>query len=121
MKSPVLSLATLVLVACLANCSTAGAPYVLPPVHESTDRGVSQPLATSGFESLYSFKGKRDGSLPIAPPATLERQAVRDNANSSGTADRGTVFEIDTSGQERVLYSFHGFETVPVHLLGYSQ
>ena len=106
-KSPVLSVAALVLVACLANCSRADAPYAMPPTPASADRAVSQPLATSSFESLYSFRGKPDGDRPQAPLVALNGN-LYGTTPYGGSANRGMVFEIDTSGQERVLYSFHG-------------
>jgi uncharacterized repeat protein (TIGR03803 family) len=66
---------------------------------------------TTGQETvLYSFTGGADGGLPWAG-------VVRDSAGNlygttvlGGTYQEGTVFEMNTTGQETVLYSFSGAE-----------
>jgi uncharacterized repeat protein (TIGR03803 family) len=77
--------------------------------------GVVYKLDTAGRESvLHAFSGSpSDGALPVAP-------VVRDKAgNIYGTTPNGgsgsvcqygcgTVFKIDTAGDETVLYSFTG-------------
>jgi uncharacterized repeat protein (TIGR03803 family) len=71
--------------------------------------GVVFKLDSAGHETvLYSFQGQPDGWNPIAG-------LVRDPAgNFYGTTLRGgaygagTVFELDTTGKETVLYSFTG-------------
>jgi uncharacterized repeat protein (TIGR03803 family) len=66
-------------------------------------------LDKTGKETvLYSFAGKPDGGDPLAG-------LVRDRAGNlygttlyGGASDNGTVFELDKTGKETVLYSFTG-------------
>jgi uncharacterized repeat protein (TIGR03803 family) len=71
--------------------------------------GVVFKLDSAGHETvLYSFQGQPDGWNPIAG-------LVRDPAGNfygtilrGGAYGAGTVFELDTTGKETVLYSFTG-------------
>jgi uncharacterized repeat protein (TIGR03803 family) len=71
--------------------------------------GVVYKLDTAGQESvLYSFTGGADGGQPYAG-------VIRDSAGNlygttigGGAAGAGVVYELDTVGQETVLYSFTG-------------
>jgi len=72
--------------------------------------GVVYKLDTAGTETvLYSFIGyPSDGEAPQTP-------VVRDNAGniygttaSGGSTHDGTVFKVDSTGKETVLYSFTG-------------
>jgi uncharacterized repeat protein (TIGR03803 family) len=72
--------------------------------------GVVYKLDTAGHQTvLYSFTGGADGSNPFAG-------VIRDSSGNlygtaqqgGGTSGAGVVFELDTAGQETVLYSFTG-------------
>jgi len=71
--------------------------------------GVVFKIDSSGVEStLYTFTGTPDGSTPLGG-------LVRDTAGNlygltftGGTTGNGTVFKLDTTGKETVLYSFAG-------------
>lgn len=73
--------------------------------------GTVFKLDTTGKETpLYSFAGSPDGAHPYAG-------LVRDGAGNlygttllGGTFNQGTVFELDRTGKETVLYSFTGKE-----------
>ena len=69
---------------------------------------VFKITSTGKFTSLYSFGAMPDGRGPAGP-------VIRDTAGNTygttyygGTAGEGTVFKIDTTGHESVLYSFTG-------------
>ena len=76
---------------------------------KSTGCGTVFELTPDGIYSvLYNFKGSPDGSVPI-------EGLFRDSAGNlygttaiGGTGDNGTIFEITTSGSEKVLYRFTG-------------
>ena len=65
------------------------------------------PLASSRFQSLYGFKGSPDGSSPEAALIAVNGE-LYSTTTTGGTSGNGTVFEVGTSGGERVLYSFEG-------------
>jgi uncharacterized repeat protein (TIGR03803 family) len=73
----------------------------------SFNKGTVFTVDTNAKESvLHSFGAKRDGAYPLAA-------LVRDAANNlygttvmGGTGGNGTVFRVDTTGKETVLYSF---------------
>lgn len=71
--------------------------------------GVVFKLDASGNETvLYSFTGGGDGA---GPGASLLRDALGNlygTTLSGGTFGRGTVFKVDPTGNETVLYSFTG-------------
>jgi len=57
---------------------------------------------------LYSFSGGADGQYPVA---RLVRDAVGNlygTTRSGGDVESGAIFELDSTGEERVLYSFTG-------------
>jgi uncharacterized repeat protein (TIGR03803 family) len=66
--------------------------------------GVREPLATK-YKSLYSFKGGTDGELPYAALIAVGGK-LYSTTYEGGASGVGTVFEVSTSGKERVLYSF---------------
>ena len=60
------------------------------------------------FTLLYSFKGGTDGDAPVAG---LLRDAAGNLYGTTfygGTSSNGTVFKLDATGTETVLYSFTG-------------
>jgi uncharacterized repeat protein (TIGR03803 family) len=71
--------------------------------------GVVYKLDTAGHETvLYSFTGGADGAFPDA-------SVIRDSAGNlygttlqGGIVGTGSVYKLDTTGQETVLYSFKG-------------
>jgi len=71
--------------------------------------GAVFQLSAGGATVLYSFHGSpADGAFPLAG-------LVRDSAGNlygttayGGAAESGTVFELEASGPEKVLYSFMG-------------
>jgi uncharacterized repeat protein (TIGR03803 family) len=67
---------------------------------------------SSGLERvLYAFKGSSDGAFPVAGLLAV-KGALYGTTSAGGTAcdglGCGTVFELDASGDERVLYRFKG-------------
>lgn len=77
--------------------------------------GTVYEISTSGSESvLHPFKGTPDGAVPVAGMIALN--GVLYGTTSQGgsatttcsAAGCGSVFEVDTSGKERVLYAFQG-------------
>jgi uncharacterized repeat protein (TIGR03803 family) len=77
--------------------------------------GTVFKLDTTGLETvLYSFTGGSDGSIPLAGPildaagnlyGTTEAGG---DLTCNGGVGCGTVFELDTTGEETVLHSFTG-------------
>ncbi|HEX3666645.1 MAG TPA: choice-of-anchor tandem repeat GloVer-containing protein [Rhizomicrobium sp.] len=68
------------------------------------------------FTTFYSFAGGNDGSDPVSPLledssgnfyGTTTEGGGYDNCDDSGF-DCGTIFEISSDGNERVLYAFQG-------------
>ena len=59
------------------------------------------------FTSLHVFEGTPDGSFPSGP---LVEDAAGNlyGTTTSGGGDNGTVFKVDKTGHESILFSFHG-------------
>jgi uncharacterized repeat protein (TIGR03803 family) len=77
----------------------------------STGCGTVFEVSTSGAERvLYSFKGGTDGEYPVAGLIDVKGAlyGTTEVGGTSGIVGFGTVFEVSTSGAERVLYSFKG-------------
>lgn len=72
--------------------------------------GVIFKLTTAGdFSLLYEFKGLSDGSNPNGLTMGGNRNLYgTTSANTSSYQEYGEVFELTTSGQFDVLYSFNG-------------
>ncbi len=69
--------------------------------------GTVFELDTSGNETvLYSFTGNTDGAGPSAGLVQDAQGNLYGTTNQGGANDYGTVFEVDTSSNETVLYSF---------------
>ncbi|MFY9663840.1 MAG: choice-of-anchor tandem repeat GloVer-containing protein [Candidatus Cybelea sp.] len=78
-----------------------------------TGCGTVFSVDTSGNERvLYRFRGNRDGAYPNAPLLALNGKLYgttgAGGAGGSCHYDCGTLFEITTSGEERVLHRFRG-------------
>jgi uncharacterized repeat protein (TIGR03803 family) len=64
---------------------------------------------TTGTETmLYSFTGYADGAYPEAGLVQDAQVALYGTTSFGGTARWGTVFEVDPTGTEIVLYNFTG-------------
>ncbi len=77
--------------------------------------GTVFEISTSGSESvLYRFKGTPDGAVPLADMIVLNGVLYGTTSQGGsasttcGAAGCGSVFDVDTSGKERVLYAFQG-------------
>jgi uncharacterized repeat protein (TIGR03803 family) len=55
---------------------------------------------------LHSFSGTPDGAFPRAGLLTDKRGNLYGTTLEGGSSDNGTVFKVDTSGNEAVLHSF---------------
>lgn len=73
------------------------------------------PAAISGvpargqtFKVLYTFTGGTDGGVPFADLLRDEAGNLYGTTVFGGDHGTGTVFKIDTSGKETVMYSFGG-------------
>jgi uncharacterized repeat protein (TIGR03803 family) len=71
--------------------------------------GTVFKLTTGKYEVLYSFTGGADGA---GPAGGLIRDAAGNlygTSGAGGASNQGTVFELDVTGKETVLYKFgHG-------------
>ena len=71
--------------------------------------GTVFKIDSSGTEMvLYSFTGSPDGANPYAGPVMDGASELYGTTENGGASNSGTVFKIDTSGNETVLYSFNG-------------
>lgn len=91
--------------ALLAACggSQVNSTIPLPPAN----RLPARPFASDGYKTLYTFHGGHNGVSPngslISLNGVLYGTTIR-----GGKRGYGTVFAIDTSGNERVIYAFTG-------------
>lgn len=70
---------------------------------------VSPPAQGQKLRVLYAFRGLADGGSPIANVIQDKKGNLYGAAYRGGTScNCGTVFQVDTSGKETVLYSFTG-------------
>jgi len=75
----------------------------------SAYRGVVFKLNAAGNETvLYSFTGGPDGGNPYAGVIRDPSGHLHGTTAYGGTPGYGVVFELDTAGNETVLYSFTG-------------
>ena len=75
----------------------------------NTNLGVVFKLDTSGnYTVLHSFVGGTDGSKPFAPITIGPAGSLFGTTPSGGAHNRGVVYELDSSGNETVLYAFTG-------------
>jgi uncharacterized repeat protein (TIGR03803 family) len=89
-----------VVVALLAAC---GAGDVRPPVGGPSAAQTAR--SGSGYQIIYDFKGKPDGAMPYTTLLPVGGM-LYGTTFGGGKSDKGAVFVISTSGEERVLYSF---------------
>ena len=71
--------------------------------------GVVFKLDPTGAETvLYSFAGGADGANPFGSLIRDEAGNLYGTTTAGGPSGQGTVFKVDPSGSETVLYSFTG-------------
>ncbi len=93
---------------------SAGNLYGTTSVGGTQGLGTVFKIDASGTESvLYSFKGGNDGRVPQASlivdsSGSLYGTTYDGGSSLNNGSGFGTVFKIDTSGAESVLYSFKG-------------
>ena len=77
------------------------------------NNGVVYSVSTGGTEQvLHVFRKKpyiKDGAGPFAGLVNVNGTLYGTTLNG-GSDDDGTVYSISTSGEEKVLYSFHGYD-----------
>jgi uncharacterized repeat protein (TIGR03803 family) len=74
--------------------------------------GTVFSVSTAGDENvLYSFQGGKDGANPSASLVAVKGILYGTTEYGGLTADpsNGTVFRVNTTGSEKVLYRFYGF------------
>jgi uncharacterized repeat protein (TIGR03803 family) len=71
--------------------------------------GTVYSLTSAGvYKVIHSFKGQPDGALPQNAALLYANGLLYGTTERGGTSDEGTVFQVTTAGQEKVLYSFKG-------------
>jgi uncharacterized repeat protein (TIGR03803 family) len=104
-----------------AGCEGGGLNPSAPQASSFAARSHSAVAgaASSGYKQLYAFKGTPDGASPfgglLAVNGTLYGTTLNGSKNycSSSCSNHcylgcGTVFSVDTSGNEQVVYNFEG-------------
>jgi uncharacterized repeat protein (TIGR03803 family) len=90
---------------CLGSGGIYGTAYGGGP----NNAGVVWKIDNHGRETtLYAFAGGSDGAAPFAPLLCNADGSVYGTTSGGGTSGAGTVFRVDSSGHETVLYSFTG-------------
>jgi uncharacterized repeat protein (TIGR03803 family) len=84
-------------------------------MYGTTSAGGTQGLGTvykidsAGAETvLYNFAGTPDGRFPHAGVTRDSEGSLYGTTELGGAFDNGTVFKLDSNGQESVLFSFSG-------------
>lgn len=97
--------ATVALARCASTVGKTGGS-VLPAA------ASAQPHSASGYRILYRFRGGKDGSIPwgglIARNGLLYGTTTQGGGNGCGGGGCGTVFSIDSTANEHVIYRFTG-------------
>ncbi|MGC1380613.1 MAG: choice-of-anchor tandem repeat GloVer-containing protein [Candidatus Baltobacteraceae bacterium] len=70
-------------------------------------RFARRPLASNGYKTLYTFKAGGDGTFPLANLIALDGTFFG-TTSIGGASNEGTIFKVNASGQEAVVYSFKG-------------
>jgi uncharacterized repeat protein (TIGR03803 family) len=72
--------------------------------------GTVFKISTTGQERvLYSFQAAGDGTNPSAGLVGIRGTLYGTTEYGGAPGNDGTVFEVDSVGTEKVLYSFHGY------------
>ena len=75
----------------------------------TSNSGTVFKLDSTGTETvLYSFAGEPDGAQPVADLVLDSAGDLLGTTFQGGIANAGTVFKLDSTGKETVLYSFTG-------------
>ncbi len=69
---------------------------------------VFEVTAAGQEKPLYSFAGTPDGQLPIAGVIRDTQRNLYGTTQYGGASNLGSVYELSSTGQETVLYSFTG-------------
>jgi len=69
---------------------------------------VFEATEDGGYAILYRFKGRSDGSQPMAALTLDTAGNLYGTTKAGGVFDHGTVFKLDTNHIQSVLYSFTG-------------
>lgn len=92
-----------VCVAMLAGCLRSG----VSSVPNAWPNGVElNALLAGGYASLYAFQGGSDGANPYSNLTPLKGALYGTTYGGGASAGWGTVFRVNTAGQEHVLYRF---------------
>ncbi|MGB8907383.1 MAG: choice-of-anchor tandem repeat GloVer-containing protein [Candidatus Cybelea sp.] len=88
-----------IFIACvlLVGCSRSLAPPSMPA-------SVANSATAPNFRVLYDFRGHRDGALPFGSLIDVNG-VLYGTTGSGGKQNGGTVFAIEPSGKERVVWS----------------
>jgi uncharacterized repeat protein (TIGR03803 family) len=88
---------------------SAGNFYGTTSYGGTSNFGTVFKMDTTGAETvLYSFAGKPDGARPDAGLVMDSAGNLYGTTSYGGASNAGTVFKVDTSNTETVLYSFTG-------------
>jgi uncharacterized repeat protein (TIGR03803 family) len=100
------------------NGANPYAPLALAPdgnLYGTTNQGGAADLGevfmvtpSGKLTVLHSFQGGTDGANPYSGVALDSAGNLYGTTYAGGSANIGVVYELDTSGQETVLYSFTG-------------
>jgi len=75
----------------------------------ASNMGTVFELAAAGEKVLHSFSGPPgDGAFPYAGLVQDSTGNLYGTTSAGGASNSGTVFKIDTTGKETILYSFTG-------------
>jgi uncharacterized repeat protein (TIGR03803 family) len=98
--------------ALLSGCSGSHPVNFVPDESAAPSEALSSGTS-SGYVSLYSFKGGTDGEAPTASLTALDGKLY--GTTTAGGRRRcdsddgcGTVFEVTARGDERIVYAFKG-------------
>lgn len=69
---------------------------------------TAQSATAQNYTTLYTFKGMPDGNEPQAGVLQDPQGNLYGTTAYGGSSNLGTVFKIDSSGDESILYSFAG-------------
>jgi len=90
-------------------CDPAGNLYGTTEIGGASGAGVVFRIDPSGTETvLYSFTGGDDGGYPLSGVIRDAAGNLYGTTTGGGAASSGVVYEVNTSGEELVLYSFTG-------------
>jgi len=116
MKRSCLLLVAIVTATLLAAC---GGSHFAPSTSTSALLSATARPASAAYQLLYSFKGTPDGASPLAGLIALHGKLYGTTLNGSKNycsescgngcyLGCGTIFSVDPSGKEHVIYNFEG-------------